>query len=181
MEISTQQILEQRSDPELKKWLFNQLMQTHQSKIFHFVRRMVHCQQDALDITQNTFLLVWQKLHQFNGQSQFSTWLNQIAYRETLHFLKKQKRMKPSAVHFQALTLPLSQSLEEGQMIQWLYEAMQQLPEKQRAVFALKYFEEKKYEEIQLITGTSIGALKASYHIAVGKIENYLIAKNHII
>lgn len=181
MEISTQQILEQRSDPELKKLLFNQLMQTHQSKIFHFVRRMVHCQQDALDITQNTFLLVWQKLYQFNGQSQFSTWLHQIAYRETLHFLKKQKRMKQSAAHFQALTLPMTQGAEESQIIQWLHEAMLQLPEKQRAVFALKYFEDKKYEEIQKITGTSIGGLKASYHIAVHKIEHYLISKNHLI
>lgn len=89
--------------------------------------------------------------------------------------------MKQSAAHFQALTLPMTQGAEESQIIQWLHEAMLQLPEKQRAVFALKYFEDKKYEEIQKITGTSIGGLKASYHIAVHKIEHYLISKNHLI
>ena len=181
MEISAEQILRERTSIAQKTSLFEEIMTCYQSRLFHFVLRIIHHHDDALDVTQNTFLLVWEKLHQFNGSSKFSTWLHQIAYHESLQCLKKQKRNDRIKNNPHRIQIQSSHSVEEQQMLQWLYEAIELLPAKQRAVFALKYFDEKKYEEIHIITGTSVGALKASYHIAVQKVEAYLLSKNHLL
>lgn len=181
MEISAEKIFKERTSFAHKTALFQQIMTCYQSRLFHFVLRITHHHEDALDVTQNTFLLAWEKLHQFNGSSKFSTWLFQIAYHESLQWLKKQKRNARMTNYPQRIDLQSTHSVDEQQMLQWLYEAIELLPAKQRAVFALKYFDEKKYEEIHIITGTSVGALKASYHLAVQKIEAYLLSKNHLI
>lgn len=181
MEISAEQILRERTSIAQKTSLFEEIMTCYHSRLFHFVLRIIHHHDDALDVTQNTFLLVWEKLHQFNGSSKFSTWLHQIAYHESLQWLKKQKRNDQIKNNPHRIQIQSSHSVEEQQMLQWLYEAIELLPAKQRAVFVLKYFDEKKYEEIHIITGTSVGALKASYHIAVQKVEAYLLSKNHLL
>ena len=181
MEIHSEKIINERSKIEQKTILFEQIMNCYQNRIYHFVRRMILQPDDALDVTQNTFLLAWEKLHQFNGKSQFSTWLHQIAYHEALQWIKKQKRIDNYTLNSPGLPQFSHLMVDEQHILQWLYEAIELLPPKQRAVFVLKYFDEKKFEEIHLITGTSVGALKASYHIAVQKVEEFLIKKNHLL
>ena len=139
---------------------------------------MVLDHDDANDIAQNTFIKAWKGLDNFRSESKFSTWLYRIATNESITFLHKQKKIK--GIPFEDVEHALSSSLEadvhyNGDEIQRkLQTAIANLPNKQKAVFIMKYYEEKKYKEISDITGTSVGALKASYHHAVKKIEDFL-------
>lgn len=142
---------------------------------------MVLDHDDADDLTQTTFIKAWKGLHAFRGEAKISTWLFRIAYRETLNFLETKKQVMK--IPLESVEYQLGKSLQEDELYSGdemqikLQTAMAMLPEKQKAVFVMKYFEEKKYEEIALITGTSIGALKASFHHAVSKIEAFLLNK----
>jgi RNA polymerase sigma factor (sigma-70 family) len=177
-----QHILEAWRLPEQRDKAFRQLVVQYQRPIYYYTRRMLLDHDDADDVTQTTFILVWKSLDTFRSEARLSTWLHTIAYRECIHFLKKKKRL--AGVDFGKVEHELSNRLQEdewynGDEIQRrLQVAVAQLPEKQKAVFIMKYFEEKKYEEIALITGTSVGALKASYHHAVQKIEAHLAQQN---
>jgi RNA polymerase sigma factor (sigma-70 family) len=158
---------------------FSLLIDTYQKPIYYFVRKMVLEHEDADDVTQNTFIKAWKAFADFRGDSKIGTWLYRIAYNESITFINREKRL--GKVRLEDVESQLSKSLEadafyQGEEIQRKLEtALALLPEKQKAVFIMKYYEEKKYEEIAEITGTSVGALKASFHLAVKKIEDYLI------
>lgn len=141
---------------------------------------MVLSHDDANDIVQNTFIKAWSNIDKFRGDSQISTWLYRIAINETLTFINK----RHNNISLDSTEGSIAEQLEDDSFFcgdkadALLREAVALLPEKQRMTFNMKYFENMKYEEISDILGTSIGALKASYHIAVKKIEAYLEEKN---
>lgn len=157
------------------------LLKQFQKPIYYYVRRMVLDHDDADDITQNTFIKAWKGLANFRGESKISTWLHRIAYNESISFINSSKRIgKVEIGNVESeLTPHLQQDvMYSGDEIQMkLQTALATLPEKQKAVFIMKYYEEKKYDEISEITGTSVGALKASFHHAVTKIETYLTTR----
>ena len=141
------------------------------------MRRIVLSHEDANDVLQNVFIKVWSNLQNFQGKSSLSTWLYRIAINESLDFLRKQKLAdKVSADEDVSVASRLmSDEYFDGDEVQArLQEAVARLPEVQRTVFNFKYFEEMKYSEISQILNTSEGALKASYHLAVKKITEYL-------
>lgn len=179
-----QQILEAWKLPEQKEMAFRQLIVQYQKQIYYYTRRMLLSHDDADDVTQITFVLAWKSLDNFRAEARLSTWLHAIAYRECIHFLEKKKRI--AGVSMDRVEHELGNHLQQdewysGDEIQRrLQTAIAQLPEKQKAVFIMKYYEEKKYDEIAAITGTSVGALKASFHHAVQKIETYL-SKDHTL
>ena len=133
---------------------------------------MVLSHDDANDILQNTFIKAWTNLDSFMGYSRISTWLYRIAVNETLTFLNKQKSNLPLETDDEG-ELSLADQLESDPYFDGDQTERQLQPEKQRMVFNMKYFNEMKYEEISEVLGTSVGALKASFHIAVKKIEEY--------
>lgn len=140
-----------------------------QKPIYYFVRRMVNNHEDAHDICQNTFVIAWEKWEQFKGQSKISTWLHTIAYREALRTIERQ--IKTTSLSQNPIKTSNDFPFDGDEILMELNMAMNALPEKQKAVFILRYFEEKTYQEIAAITGTSEGALKASYHHAAEKIK----------
>ena len=182
-------MMEEYSDKELlalfreessKNFAFNLIIKKYQKKLYSIIRRMLISHDDTDDVLQNTFIKMWHHLDGFKEDSQLYTWLYRVATNESLSFLKK-KRTR-FFVPIVDVEHKLSQSLEadqyfKGDEIQMrLQKAILKLPEKQRLVFNMKYFEALKYEEMSAILGTSVGALKASYHLAVKKIEQYVLA-----
>ena len=172
------ELLEKFANPETRNYGFNLLVRKYQQKVYWLIRKMVIDHDDANDLTQETFIKVWQALPNFRGDAQVYTWIFRIATNECLNFLNKKKRR--FFLPIGDLENELSNKLDEdpglsGDEIQLkLQKAILTLPDKQRLVFNLKYFEEMKYEVMAEITGTSVGALKASYHHAVKKIEDFL-------
>jgi RNA polymerase sigma factor (sigma-70 family) len=175
---SDNELLAQFREPDSRNYAFNMLVRKYQQRIYWHVRRIVIDHDDANDVVQNSFIKIWKNLEGFREDSQLFTWLYRIATNESLTFLK-QKRTK-FFVPIGDLTVELTGSLESdsyfsGDKIQLkLQKALLTLPEKQRIVFNMKYFEEMKYEDMSQILDTSVGALKASYHLAVKKIEKYI-------
>lgn len=176
--ITDQDILLRFKDDKTKEQAFNDLLKKYQQKIYWHVRKMVIDHDDADDLVQDTFIKVWQSLANFRGDSQIYTWLYRIASNECLSFLAKKK--KRISVSLDEVDHELNEKLEQdpvlsGDEIQLkLQKAILTLPDKQRLVFNLKYYDEMKYEEMAEVTDTSVGALKASYHHAVKKVEEYL-------
>jgi RNA polymerase sigma factor (sigma-70 family) len=169
------------ADNSQRKLAFNQLVRKYQQKIYWHIRKMVLDHDDANDLTQDTFVKAWQNIENFRGDSQLYTWLYRIATNETLNFLQKKKKRFAVSMDDEESGLPdLADTLENDVLISGdeiqlkLQKAILTLPDKQRLVFNMRYFDEMKYEEISDITDTSVGALKASYHLAVEKIEKYL-------
>lgn len=164
---------------ESKKDLaFQQLVKAYQERLYWHIRKMVMDHEDANDVLQDTFIKVWKSIDKFRGESGLYTWLYRIATNEAITFLnKKRKRnLLPGNEVSDILKENLvSDPYFEGDKIQMiLQEAILQLPEKQRLVFNMRYFDEMKYEDMSKILRTSVGALKASYHHAAKKIEEYL-------
>lgn len=163
---------------ETRNFAFNQLVSIYQQKVYWHIRKMVIDHDDADDLTQETFIKVWKALDNFKGDSQLFTWIYRIATNECLNHLAKKKRR--FFVPINDITETLLNKLEHSDMISGdeiqlkLQKALLTLPDKQRLVFNMKYFDEMKYEEISEVTKTSVGALKASYHLAVKKVEEYL-------
>lgn len=161
---------------------FRLLVDTYGDRLFQHVRRMLNSEEDADDVLQNTMVKVYRNISKFKGNSQLYTWLYRIATNEALSHLDRQKRRNRVFMYGDNdVDLAMKQqkaSLElDGDFIkQRLKEAMDALPPKQKAVFSLRYFEETSYQEMSDIMGTSVGALKASYHHAVRKIELFLKA-----
>lgn len=176
--MSDAELLEKVANPETRNFGFNLLVRKYQQKVYWLVRKMVIDHDDADDITQETFIKVWQALPNFRGDSQVYTWIYRIATNECLSFLSKKKRrfFLPIGDVEAELASKLDENPElTGDEIQAkLQRAILTLPDKQRLVFHLKYFDEMKYEDMAEVTGTSVGALKASYHLAVKKIEVFL-------
>jgi RNA polymerase sigma-70 factor (ECF subfamily) len=178
---SDAELLLQFKNPATKESAFTSLIKKYQEKLYWHIRRMVVDHDDANDVLQNVFIRVWNGLENFREDSQLYTWLYRIATNESLTFLEGQK--KRAAVSFSDVESGLSNKIKadkhfDATKLEWkLQLAIQQLPEKQRAVFALRYYDEMPYEEMSRMLDTSEGALKASYHHAVKKIEEYI--KNH--
>lgn len=157
---------------------FNLLVKHYGKQLYMLARRMVIDHDDANDVVQNIFLKAWESLGQFREDSKIGTWLYRIAVNESLQFLRRKKIL--NFMPFNTLESKLSNSLKDdhyfsGNQIQMkLQKAILKLPEKQRLVFNMRYFDELPYEEMSEILGTSQGALKASYHHALKKIEKNL-------
>jgi len=163
---------------ETKEKAFTILIKKYQEKIYWHIRRMVIDHDDANDVLQNMFIKVWNGLENFREDSQLYTWLYRIATNESLSFLEQQK--KRSSVSLSDVESGLENKIIadknfDANKLEWkLQIAIQQLPEKQRVVFNLRYYDEMPYEEMSRILETSEGALKASYHHAAKKIEDYI-------
>lgn len=169
-------ILELISDQATLEKGFRLLMTRYQERLYWHVRRLVVTHEDADDVIQNTFIKVFKGLSGFKGNSKLYTWLYRIATNESMSFLQKNKRHQTQSTDGEQ---DLTQNLRadpffDGDEVQVrLIEAIQQLPEKQRAVFNMRYYDEMKYTEISEVLGTSVGGLKASYHHAAKKIEHF--------
>jgi RNA polymerase sigma factor (sigma-70 family) len=176
--MSDEELLALFQNPDTRRNAFNQVVRKYQQKVYWMVRKIVIDHDDADDITQEVFIKAWGALENFRGDSKLYTWLFRIAHNESLNFLKKKRRR--FFVPINDVEGELAEKLESdpligGDEIQLkLQKALLTLPEKQRLVFNMKYFEELSYDDISEITGTSVGALKASYHWATKKIEDFL-------
>jgi RNA polymerase sigma factor (sigma-70 family) len=181
MNQTDQKILEQINAPLTRELGFRQLIETYQRKVYHVIRRMVIIHEDADDLTQNTFVKAFRSLDRFEGNSSLFTWLYRIATNEALSFLEKKKKRYFFSLddHQEKMESYLDQhgNLNGDEIQNRLQKALLKLPEKQRLVFHLKYQDELTYEQMSEITGTSIGALKASYHHAVKKIEQSVLSE----
>lgn len=175
MSWTDQDIIDKILNPETKNYGFNILMQSYQEKVYWVVRRMIIDHEESNDIAQEVFIKVWKNLDKFKGDSKLYTWIFRIATNEALTALRKKKNR--FFIPFGDVEKELSRNLESdtfycGDEIQLkLQKAILQLPEKQRLVFNMKYFEEMKFSDISEIMGVSVGGLKAQYHHAVKKIE----------
>jgi RNA polymerase sigma-70 factor (ECF subfamily) len=178
MKVNDQELLDRIRSPFTKELGFRQLIETYQRPVYQVIRRMVLIHEDADDLTQNTFIKAYKALDRFEGNSSLFTWLYRIATNESLTFLEKKKKrfffsLEDHQEKFEAY-VDSSPTLSGDEIQVKLQKSLLKLPDKQRLVFHLKYEEELSYEEISKITGTSVGALKASYHHAVKKIEQEL-------
>ena len=178
MKVNDQELLARIRSPFTKELGFRELIETYQKPVYQVIRRMVLIHEDADDLTQNTFIKAYKALDRFEGNSSLFTWLYRIATNESLTFLEKKKKRYFFSLddHQEKLESYVdSSAVISGDEIQVkLQKSLLKLPDKQRLVFHLKYEEDLSYEEISKITGTSVGALKASYHHAVKKIEQAL-------
>jgi RNA polymerase sigma-70 factor, ECF subfamily len=177
MNLSEQELIKQLNQPQSRNIAFSVVVRTYQERLYWHIRKMVLSHDDSNDVLQNTFMKAWNGLDGFRGDSQISTWLYRIATNETLTFLAN-KRMR-SQNSIDEVEEGLLKNLQadnyfNGNEIQLkLQKAILTLPEKQRIVFNMKYFDDITYDQMEAILGTSVGALKASYHYAVKKIEKY--------
>lgn len=176
------EVLALLQDKETQKVGFEMIVREYSEQLYWQIRRMVLSHDDANDLLQNTFVKAWINIDYFRADAKLSTWLYRIALNECLTFLNKQRAVNTVTIDDPEATVV--QKLESdpyfsGDHVQFmLQKALLSLPEKQRMVFNLKYYQEMKYEEMSEILGTSVGALKASYHHAVKKIEKYLEITN---
>lgn len=177
-ELSDREILDLFAKADTRNYAFNLLVRQFQQRLYWHIRRMVIDHDDADDLLQNVFIKAFHALDQFREDSKIYTWLYRIATNECITFLnnKRKRFFLPIA----DVERQLSENLQNdayfsGDRIQMkLQQALLTLPEKQRLVFNLKYYENMKYEDMSEILGTSVGALKASYHHAVKKIEEFM-------
>lgn len=172
------ELLERLRKNESKNFGFNLLVKKYQEKIYWHIRKMVIDHDDSDDLVQEVFIKVYNNIDKFRADAQLYTWIYRIATNECLTFLNKKRRrfFLPIGDVEQELSAKLDSSpYIDGEEIQLkLQKALLKLPDKQRMVFNMKYFDEMRYEDISEITGTSVGALKASFHHAVKKIETLL-------
>lgn len=171
-------ILKFFADEKTREEAFASLLKKYQQKIYWHIRRLVIDHDDADDLVQDVFIKVWKNLAGFREDAQLYTWIYRIATNECLTFLQRKKQRQNVSLDDDS-TSYLADTLEDttyfsGSDAQLkLQQALLTLPEKQRLVFNMKYFDDLKYDEISEIVGTSVGALKASYHLAVKKIEHF--------
>ena len=176
-----QQIVQRLKKPSEQRVAFSELVQHFSEPLYWHIRRMVLSHDDTNDILQNTFIKAWMNIEDFRGESRISTWLYRIAVNETLSFLEKNKSnvISLNSPDGEIANLIEGDAYFNGERVDALFqEALNRLPHKQRLTFNMKYFEEMKYEQISEILDTSVGALKASYHFAVKKIETFLEENN---
>jgi len=172
-------------EEDSRNYAYNLIVRKYQERLYWHIRRMVIVHEDADDVLQNVLIKAWKGLANFKAESQLYTWLYRIATNETITFLnKKRKRffIPINDVEHELSELLVNDENYSGDEIQLkLQKAILTLPEKQRIVFNMKYYDEMKYEEMSEILNTSVGALKASYHHAVKKIEAFVKTKNTLI
>ncbi len=172
---SDEKLLEWVQDSDNPDYAFNLIVRKYQEKLYWHVRRLVFDHEDANDVIQEVFIKAWKALESFRGESGLFTWLYRIATNEALSFIKRKKRRY--FLPWQDVENTMAEKLESdpyfssNEIQRKLQKAILQLPEKQRVVFNLRYYDEMKYEDMARVLDTSVGALKASYHHAAKKIE----------
>lgn len=173
-----QEFIQQLLDPKTQNAAFQKLLSETQRPLYNHIRNMVFDHDDANDVLQNTFIKIFRHIGGFKGESKLFSWMYRIATNEALSFIgQRAKRGGITNLEQQAILVDnlKTDTWFDGDAIQLkLQKAVSLLPEKQQLVFKMKYFEEMKYEEMSDVLGTSVGALKASYHHAVKKIEHYM-------
>ena len=161
---------------------FKLLVSEYHQKIYWQVRRLVLIHDDADDVTQNIFIKIYQNLGDFRNEAKLSSWIYRIAYNESINFIQKRAKEIHQSVEDYSVSVAdhlLDDEYFDGDKAEIvLQKAIAILPEKQRVIFMMKYYDELKYEEISQILETSVGALKASYHHAVKKIEQFIQNNN---
>lgn len=178
------QLIARLRDASTCRNAMNDVIRKYSQPLYWQIRRLVQKHEDADDILQNTFIKAWMSIENFRGEAKLATWLYKIALNESLTFLSKEQ--KRNQVYMDKPEDYIHETIEADEWVDGdetsllLRKAIATLPEKQRIVFNMRYFDEMKYEEISEILGTSTGALKASYHLAVKKIEQY-IEENSIL
>lgn len=172
------ELIERLRDPAAQRDAFAQVVSMYGEKLYWHIRKMVLNHDDANDLLQNTFLKAWMNLDYFRGDAKLSTWLYKIAINECITFLNKQRNQNNVSIDdtdvFLIERLKGDDFFDGDEAQSKLQQAILTLPEKQRLVFNMKYFDEMKYDDMSEILGTSVGALKASYHHAVKKVEEFL-------
>lgn len=174
--VNDKELVSLLSDPMTRSEGFSVMVRQYSEQLYWKVRHVVLNHDDADDVLQNTFLKAWKSLDTFQGKSSVSTWLYRIAINEALDFLRRQKVANSVSVDDDqsvASKLMADEYFDGDEMQAQLQEAVSHLPEVQRMVFTMKYYDEMKYSEISQILHTTEGALKASYHLAVKKITEY--------
>ena len=167
----------QLKDASTRRDAFPLLVKQYQRRVYGIVRKMVISHDDADDIVQDVFVKVWNNLDSFKGESSLFTWIYRIATNESLQFLRKKKNQswfRADITEELENALVSEKSIDADEIQMKLQKAILRLPDKQRLVFNLKYFEELTYEEIAAITDSSVGSLKASFHHATKKVEEFL-------
>jgi len=176
--LEEQEFISNLLDPKTQNVAFQKLLSEYQRPLYSHIRNIVLNHDDADDVLQNTFVKVFQHLKNFKGESKLFSWMYRIATNEAITFINK--KAKRNGITSEALQTKIVENLKadayfDGNEIQIkLQKAIALLPQKQQLVFKMRYYEEIKYEAMSEILGTSVGALKASYHHAVKKIENYM-------
>lgn len=164
--------------PGKSREAFNEVIRIYSEPLYWQIRRLVQDHEDTNDLLQNTFIKAWSSLENFRGDAKLSTWLYKIAINESLTFLARERKRNHLSLDDQesilANTIEADPYFDGDHAQMLLRQAIAKLPEKQRLVFNMKYFDEMKYEDISSVLGTSVGALKASYHLAVKKIEQFI-------
>lgn len=174
-----EEILKMFRNSETRHYAFNMLVLKYREKVYYFVRRMLIDHDDTDDVVQNIFIKVWKNLDNFREDSSLFTWLYRISVNEALSFAKSKKLRlfltlsSPEAAMLK--TLRDDRYFDGREIEQKLQKVVIRLPEKQRVVFNLRYYDEMPYEQMSEVLGTSVGALKASYHFAIKKIEESLL------
>lgn len=168
--------------PESRRKSFEMMVKQYGEQLYWCVRRMVLVHEDADDVLQNVFIKAWNSVEQFRNESKLYTWLYRIAVNECLDFLRKNKKMTEGQANIAEESvcnmLMADEYFDGNEAEAKLYEAIAKLPEVQKMVFTLKYFDNMKYKDMSIVMGTTEGALKASYHIAVKKISEYLLNRD---
>ncbi|MEC3908349.1 RNA polymerase sigma factor [Tamlana sp. 2201CG12-4] len=176
--IDEAQLLEQLKSKDQREHAFKVLLTLYKERLYWHIRNIVKSHDDTDDVLQNTFIKIHKNINNFKGDSKLFSWMYRIATNESITFInKKAKRLQVTNEEVQQLAINnlTSDVYFEGNAIQLkLQQAIATLPEKQQLVFNMKYFEDIKYKDMSEILNTSEGALKASYHIAIKKIEAYL-------
>ena len=178
-QLDDKELLLQFANEATKEAAFTRIIKKYQERLYWHIRRMVVDHENTNDVLQNMFIKVWKGLENFREDSQLYTWLYRIATNESLTFLQQQKKRSALSLSDDESTLSNRIKADEhfdASKLEWkLQLAIQKLPEKQRTVFTLRYYDEMPYEQMSRVLETSEGALKASYHHAVKKIEDYIL------
>ncbi len=164
-------------DPATCRQAFGEMIRLYSEPLYRQIRRMVQTHEDADDVLQNTFLKAWQYIENFRGDARLSTWLYKIAVNESLTHLERERKRQGVSIDDEESRLvhiiEADKDIDGDELALLLRKAIASLPEKQRIVFNMRYYDEMKYEQMSEILGTSVGALKASYHLATKKIEQF--------
>jgi RNA polymerase sigma-70 factor, ECF subfamily len=177
---SDENIIQLLGNPKTVENGFKLLMKVHQEKLYWLIRRMVGDHDDANDVMQNTMIKVFRNIQNFKGDSKLSTWMTRIATNESITFINNRKpnhSIQSTSIGESLVQLKSDVYVDGDETELLLQAAIETLPDKQRQVFNLRYFDEMPYEEMSNILETSVGALKASFHHAVKKIESYIKEK----
>jgi len=186
IELTDSEIVSRFQNVETKHEAFTLLLKKYQQRLYWHIRKMVINHEDADDLIQDVFIKVWNHLEGFREDAKLYTWLYRIATNECITFLNSKKNKQTVSLNesdedaensnYLLNTLKSEQFLDGNNIQIKLQEAILTLPDKQRLVFNMKYFDDLKYEDLSEIMGTSVGALKASYHLAVKKIEKFMLS-----